>query len=66
MITIDEQEVLDIISVLPMNKAIGPDCISHKVLKSIIVKPLTMLFNRSLSEKVFPSFWKLAHVIPLF
>ena len=25
-----------------------------------------MLFNRSLSEKVFPSFWKLAHVIPLF
>ena len=31
-----------------------------------IVKPLTMLFNRTLSEKVFPSFWKLAHVIPLF
>ena len=25
-ITIDEQEVLDIISVLPVNKAIGPDC----------------------------------------
>ena len=68
-ITIDEQEVLDIISVLPVNKAIGPDCISHKMLKSTIstiVKPLTMLFNRSLSEKVFPSFWKLAHVIPLF
>ena len=31
-----------------------------------IVKPLTMLFNRSLSEKVLPSFWKLADVIPLF
>ena len=60
-ITIDEQEVLDIISVLPVNKAIGPDCISHKMLKSTIstiVKPLTMLFNRSLSENVFPSFWK--------
>ena len=68
-ITIDEQEVLDIISVLPVNKAIGPDCIYHKMLESnifTIVKPLTMLFNRSLSEKVFPSFWKLDHVIPLF
>ena len=27
-ITIDEQEVLDIISVLPVNKAIGPDCMN--------------------------------------
>jgi hypothetical protein len=41
----------------------GPDLISHKMLKSTIstvAKPLTMLFNRSLSEKTFPSFWKLA------
>ena len=28
-ITVDEQEVLDIISILPVNKAIGTDCISH-------------------------------------
>ena len=27
-ITIDEQEVLEILSVLPVNKAIGPDCIN--------------------------------------
>ena len=62
-ITIDEQEVLDTISVLPVNKAIGPDCISHKMLKSTIstiVKPLTMLFNRSLSENVFPSFLEIS------
>ena len=56
-ITINEQEVLDIISVIPVNKTIGPDCISHKMLKSaiftIIVKPLTSRFNRSLSEKFF-------------
>ena len=50
----------------PMNKAIGPDCISHKMLKSTIftiVKSLTMLFNRSLLERVFPSFRKLANII---
>ena len=56
-ITIDEQKVLDIISVIPVNKPIGPDCISHKMLKSaiftIIVKPLTSRFNKSLSEKFF-------------
>ena len=33
-IVIEESEVIDIKSVLPINKAIGPDCISHKMLKS--------------------------------
>jgi hypothetical protein len=68
-ITIEEQEVTDIITILPANKAVGPYCISHKMLKSTkatIVKPLTMLFNRSLSENTFPYSWKIAHVIPLF
>ena len=68
-VNIEEQEILDIITILPVNKAIGPDCISHKMLKltkSTIVKPLTLLFNRSLFENMFPSFRKIAHVIPLF
>ena len=68
-IIIEEYEVIDIISVLLVNKAIGPDCISHKMLKATIhtvCKPLQLLFNRSLSEKAFPDCWKLAHVLPLF
>lgn len=68
-ISIEEHEVSDIISILPVNKAIGPDCLSHKMLKSTlqsVVKSLTMLYNRSLSDRIFPSFWKIAHVIPLF
>lgn len=68
-IYINEQEVLDIISILPVNKAIGPDLVSHKMLKATlftIVKPLTLLFNRSLVDNTFPCFWKIAHVIPLF
>lgn len=35
-IVITEQDVIDIISMLPVNKAIGPDDISHKMLKATI------------------------------
>jgi hypothetical protein len=66
---IREQEILDIISIIPVNKAIDPDGISHKMLrfcKDIISRPLCKLFNKSLSLKVFPDCWKLAHVIPVF
>lgn len=48
---INEQEIIDILSILPVNKAIGADLISHKMLKATkfsIVKPLYLLFNRSL------------------
>jgi hypothetical protein len=31
-----------------------------------ISKPLCMLFNKSLHQNIFPTDWKLAHVIPLF
>jgi hypothetical protein len=31
-----------------------------------ISKPLCMLFNESLHQNIFPTDWKLAHVIPLF
>lgn len=61
--------MLDIISILPVNKAIGPDLVTHKMLKATlftVIKPLTLLFNRSLADNTFPCFWKIAHVIPLF
>jgi hypothetical protein len=50
-------------------EAVGPDIISNRMLVSVkeeISKPLCSLFNVSLREKVFPSDWKIAHVIPLF
>ena len=52
-IRILEQDVNDIISILQTNKAVGPDNIDHKMLKSTvftIAKPLCLLFNRSLHE----------------
>lgn len=68
-VTIEEQEVIDIIKILPVNKAIGPDAISHKMLKSTlqsVAKPLCLFFNKPLNENVYPNNWKIAHVLPLF
>jgi hypothetical protein len=64
-----EQEVIDMLCTLNANKAVGPDIISNRMLVSVkeeISKPLCSLFNKSLREKVFPSDWKIAHVITLF
>ena len=66
---IQEQEIFDIISVISVNKAVGPDCISPKMLKyskETISTPLCLLFNKSLSLKTFPDCWKSAHVLPPF
>jgi hypothetical protein len=68
-IVITEQDIVDIISILPVNKAVGNDGVSHRMLKAtlnVIVKHLCKLFNRSLRDCIFPSNWKIANVIPLF
>ena len=68
-ITIFESEIKDLIRCLNPNKASGPDSINHRMLKSVadqVSKPLAILFNRSISEGVFPNLWKLANVIPIY
>lgn len=68
-ITVENHEVIDIISILDSNKAVGPDRISNRMLKEVkheIAGPLCLLFNKSLLEKKYPKDWKLAHVIPVF
>ena len=68
-IAITESDVKQLIEVLDSNKAVGPDCISHKVLKNAkcnIAKPLCCLFNRFLQDGIFPKMWKTGLVIPLF
>ena len=59
-IIIEDQENIDSIPILTVNKAIGPNWISHKMLKLTkfaISKPLCLLFNKSLEENTFPEFW---------
>ena len=68
-IVIHKSDIEDVIGNLDINKAVGPDLISHRVLKNVrhsISAPLTLLFNKSLDQGLFPSKWKCALVLPLF
>ena len=59
----------DLLRQLKVNKAIGLDEISPRLLKDsahVITPSLTRLFNRSLANKTFPSIWKKGKVSPLF
>ena len=68
-VRIELSEIVDILTILNVNKASGPDLVSHKMLKAVsksISKPLHILFNRSLTECVFPKSWKIANFTPIF
>ncbi len=68
-ITITTKDVADLLNCLNVNKASGPDMISHAMLKmagNCIVAPLTRLFNLSLTTSTFPTIWKRANVVPIF
>ena len=65
---ITKSEVVDILKILKLNKATGPDVISNRMLKSThrnVSYPLTKLF-KSLKTHTYPVLWKIAHVMPLF
>jgi hypothetical protein len=57
-ILITETEVEDILKILDIGKATGPDCINPRILREaapILMYPLCKLFNLSLSLSSFPS-----------
>ena len=67
-IAVHDKEVLNQIKFLDCNKSYGADGISPRFLKmagASIVEPLTLLFNASLNNGMFPCNWKKANVLPL-
>ena len=67
-VTTTEEEVLDLISSLDVNKSTGHDGVSARMLKlagASVSSSLTQLFNLCLSCKQFPNLWKKANVVPL-
>ncbi len=67
-ITVNESMVKKRLKKLKVNKSAGPDGLHPKFLKEIsesIIKPLTILYNKSLTEGVVPKSWKDAHVTAL-
>ena len=68
-IDITEQEVMDQFQILNISKPAGPDNLPPRFLKAIfqsIVKPLTILFKKSLVCGVVPNDWKLANVTAIY
>ena len=66
---ITEQEVLDQLQVINVTKPPGPDCMSPLILKNItnsIVKPLTKLYNYSLTIGQLPDIWKNSQITPIY
>ena len=62
-------EIENIISSLKSGKAVGPFSIPIdilKLLKSVISKPLEILFNTSFSTGTVPTDFKLANIIPVY
>ncbi|XP_047124135.1 uncharacterized protein LOC124806893 [Hydra vulgaris] len=69
VVIISFEATLAYLNGLNLNKSIGVDNISPKVLKecpSQMTYPLTLIYNKTLSEGSTPSAWKLSHVTPLF
>ena len=65
----NETEITDLITNLIPKNSCGYDNVSNKLLKKLLpalVGPLTIIFNRSLIEGVFPEAMKKADVVPLF
>lgn len=63
------EDVKESIRKLPPKKSCGPDLIPPYVVKGcadVLAVPLHILFNLSLTKKVFPKKWKVARVCPIF
>ena len=66
--TVSESEILKEIQQLKNKKSVGLDGISVKVLKmskDVIVRPITFLINKSITQGKVPNKWKIAKIIPL-
>ena len=68
-VSIESNEILSLIRNLNPNKAAGSDGISGQMLilcDNSVVLPLQIIFKNILETSVYPDFWKLANVTPIF
>ena len=68
-VKIGEPEVLLAINEMPSHAAAGPDGVPSQLLKqcsSSIVKPLCILFNKSMNEGTIPALLKKATIVPIY
>ena len=68
-IVISDTEVLKLLRELDASKSMGPDNVHPFLVKSladVFVKPLTLIFQKSLSSGTLPTAWKDARITPIF
>lgn len=68
-IKITECDIIRGIKKLDVSKGAGPDEIPPIFIKrcgSAITLPLSIIYNRSLCDGVFPDMWKVAKIVPVF
>ena len=68
-INLTSLEVKSVLESLQLGKSSGPDGINNRILKELsspLSRPLSNLFNYSMSKGIFPDIWKEANVSPLF
>ena len=68
-IEVTECQVKEKLQKLRSDKAPGPDKVHPHILKSfadVLSKPLTIIFNQSLSQKNLPSIWKTGNITAIF
>ena len=64
----DEDELLLIIRALNINRAHGHDDISIRMIKicdKLLIKPLMLIFKKSIRSSYYPDIWKKANVVPV-
>lgn len=69
LFTFTESCILKKINKLDTSKAAGPDGIPPLLIKTCgtkLVKPLALIFNRSIRDGVFPTEWKKARIAPIY
>ena len=63
-----EAEVKALLRNLDENKAVGPDCISPRLLQKCaeeLALPLAAVFNNSFRSSTWPAMWKVSSVVPI-
>ena len=65
---LDDDELLKIIRALNINKAHGHDDISIRMIKicdKSLIKPLMLIFKKSIRSSYYPDIWKKSNIIPV-
>jgi len=68
-LTLKEEDILDKLSELKIDKSLGLGMLHLRVLyetHSMIAYPLSVIFNKSLQSVTLPSDWKLAEVTAVY